>query len=223
MARARVAETEPRRQPGRAGSPAEGRELRSRGQRTVRNLLDAGFEVFAKRGYHPARVDDIVKVAKTSHGTFYLYFASKEDLFRALALDVSDELTALVDELGELRPTPAGKAHLRAWLVRFEDLYRAYGPIIRTWTESEIDTSDTGRLATDMLGRFSSALADRIGRVKGLAADPLVTGLAVVAMIERFSFFVLSGQARAPDDAAVDTLTEVIWAALFGPTRRRSP
>ena len=79
---------------GRAGSPAEGRELRARGQRTVRKLLDAGIEVFGAKGYHAARVDDIVKVAKTSHGTFYLYFANKEDLFRALALDVADEMTS---------------------------------------------------------------------------------------------------------------------------------
>src|SRR3989440_4576207 len=86
----------------RVGSPAEGRELRARGQRTVRKLLDAGIVVFGAKGYHPARVDDIVKVAKTSHGTFYLYFANKEDLFRALVLDVTDEIGALVESLGAL-------------------------------------------------------------------------------------------------------------------------
>src|SRR5215208_7747217 len=69
--------------------PAEGRALRPRGQRTVRRLLDAGAEVFAARGYHAARVDHIVRQARTSHGTFYLYFASKEDLFRALSLAVA--------------------------------------------------------------------------------------------------------------------------------------
>src|SRR4051812_41437883 len=81
--------------PPRAGTPAESRELRARGQRTLRTLLDAGIEVFGSRGYHSARVDDIVKVAKTSHGTFYLYFANKEDLFRALALDVAEEVQRL--------------------------------------------------------------------------------------------------------------------------------
>src|SRR5437763_14771462 len=89
---------------GRAGSPAEGRELRARGQRTVRKLLDAGIEVFGTKGYFPARVDDIVKVAKASHGTFYLYFANKEDLFRALLLDVTEEISALVESLGPLAP-----------------------------------------------------------------------------------------------------------------------
>src|SRR5262249_46234559 len=83
----------------RTGTPAQGRELRARGRRTMRKLLDAGVTVFAQRGYHAARVDDIVKVAKTSHGTFYLYFSNKEDLFRALAVDVAGEMVALADTL----------------------------------------------------------------------------------------------------------------------------
>ena len=58
----------------------------------MRQLLDAGGEVFATKGYYAARVDDIVKLAETSHGTFYLYFANKEELFRALAAEVSDEM-----------------------------------------------------------------------------------------------------------------------------------
>src|SRR6476660_6495819 len=76
----------PRRRSTAAPAPnsKQARDLRARGQQTRRRLLDAGVDVFATRGYHTARVDDIVKVAKTSHGTFYLYFSNKEDLFRAL-------------------------------------------------------------------------------------------------------------------------------------------
>src|ERR1700716_2531321 len=92
----------------RGGAPAQERELRAQGKKTMRKLLDAAMVVLDKRGYHAARVDDIVKVARTSHGTFYLYFANKEDLFRALALDVADEMTALVESLGSLTPDPAG-------------------------------------------------------------------------------------------------------------------
>src|SRR2546430_348870 len=76
------------------GTPAQGRELRARGRRTMRKLLDAGVEIFAQRGFHAARVDDIVKLAKTSHGTFYLYFSNKEELFRALAQERSEEHTS---------------------------------------------------------------------------------------------------------------------------------
>ena len=59
--------------------------MRAQGRKTMRRLLDAGMRVFADRGFHAARVDDIVRAARTSHGTFYLYFTNKEDLLRALA------------------------------------------------------------------------------------------------------------------------------------------
>lgn len=207
-----------RRVPGHPGAPAEKRRLRAQGERTVRKLLDAGIEVFSRNGYHGTRVDDVVAVAGTSHGTFYLYFSSKDDLFHRLALDVGDELTALVDDLGELEPTPAARDHLRTWLRNFLDLYRHYGPLLRAWTAAEIETAETGRLGADVLGRFTAAIAERVARIPALPTDPQVTALALVAMIERFGFFVLIGHVVADRDEGVDALTEAVWRTLFGRT-----
>ncbi len=84
------------------GTPAPARELRAQGRKTMRKLLDAGMRVFAERGFHAARVDDIVRAARTSHGTFYLYFANKEELLRALAIQCAEEMGALAGGLGEV-------------------------------------------------------------------------------------------------------------------------
>ena len=132
------------------GRPAEGRELRARGVETMHRLLAAGVVVFGKRGLHAARVDDIVQTAKTSHGTFYRYFASKEDLFRALTTDVAERLGELADSLGEIGPGPEGTAELRAWVARFRDVYDEYGPVIQTWTEAEQDDTPEGDLGADV-------------------------------------------------------------------------
>jgi AcrR family transcriptional regulator len=208
---------------GRAGTPAEGRELRARGQRTVRKLLDAGIDVFGKKGYHPSRVDDIVKVAKTSHGTFYLYFANKEDLFRALTLDVSDEIAELVASLAPLTPDARGYAALRAWLADFTDIHGRYGSVIKAWTEAEIDDSDFGRLGNEMLGGFAAALAERIADSAVSGVDPTAAGVAVVALIERFHYYVIAGQVRMDDDVMLDTLATITFAALFGAGAQHRP
>ena len=205
----------------RGGTPAQGRELRARGKRTMRKLLDAGVEVFARRGYHSARVDDIVKVARTSHGTFYLYFSSKEDLFRALAADVVEEMTGLAESLGPIGPGDEGREELREWLGRFTELYAHYGPVIRAWTEAEIDTSEFGRLATDVLGRFSAALANRIAEAAPPGVHPDIAAMALIAMIERFNYYVLTGQVAAERDEVLDTLAAVTHAGLFGGVPRR--
>lgn len=46
-------------------------------------LMTAALEVFAERGFAAARLDDVAKRAGVSKGTVYLYFDSKEALFKA--------------------------------------------------------------------------------------------------------------------------------------------
>ncbi len=199
----------PPRQLGRAGAPGQNRELRTRGQHTLRKLLDAGITVFSAKGYHAARVDDIVKAARTSHGTFYLYFANKEELFAALVADVAEEVAGLSEELSDVTPDDAGRAALRSWLARFADLYAHYGAVIRTWTEAESSQVDVGRMGRDVLGGLAAELAGRLSGSPDI--DMAVAGLAVVAMVERFNYYVLSGQVKATRDEALDTLTDVIF------------
>src|SRR4029078_9160886 len=47
-------------------------------------LLRAARDVFATKGYHDAKVDDIVARAKVAKGTFYLYFTDKRSVFSEL-------------------------------------------------------------------------------------------------------------------------------------------
>ncbi|MFQ5854195.1 MAG: TetR/AcrR family transcriptional regulator [Anaerolineae bacterium] len=63
-------------------------------ERTRRRILEAAIEVFAGKGYHEARVDEIVEVSKTSKGAVYSYFPSKEQVFLALV----DEFARLLEE-----------------------------------------------------------------------------------------------------------------------------
>lgn len=47
-------------------------------------LLRAARDVFATKGYHDAKVDDIVALARVAKGTFYLYFPDKRSVFSEL-------------------------------------------------------------------------------------------------------------------------------------------
>src|SRR3954462_557275 len=47
-------------------------------------LLRAARDVFATKGYHDAKVDDIVALANVAKGTFYLYFPDKRSVFAEL-------------------------------------------------------------------------------------------------------------------------------------------
>src|SRR3954471_6268175 len=78
---------------------------RSTGQEDRRRLiLAAAVRVFARKGYHAARVGDIAEEAGVAHGLLYHYFASKEQLLETVFRERGSELwetTASVAESGE--------------------------------------------------------------------------------------------------------------------------
>lgn len=47
-------------------------------------ILTAALDVFAERGFAAAKLDEVAARAGVSKGTLYLYFASKEELFRSV-------------------------------------------------------------------------------------------------------------------------------------------
>lgn len=65
------------------------RQLTARGERTRRKLLEAAERIFAELGYHDASIVKITEAAGVGQGTFYLYFASKKEIFDELVLDLN--------------------------------------------------------------------------------------------------------------------------------------
>jgi AcrR family transcriptional regulator len=102
-------------------------------------LLDAGREVFARRGYHNTRVDDIVTAAGVSHGAFYRYFRNKDQLARMLtarALQVGG--AALLDLPDVSTLDEAGRTGIRTWLRRYNAAEVEEAAMLRVWVEAAL-------------------------------------------------------------------------------------
>ncbi len=56
----------------------------ARAQTRQRRILDAALQVFSRKGYRDASVDDIAGVSSTSKGGVYFHFPNKEAIFLAL-------------------------------------------------------------------------------------------------------------------------------------------
>jgi AcrR family transcriptional regulator len=65
-------------------------------------IAEAAFTAFAENGYAATRVDDVARLAGISKGLMYLYFKTKEDLFKAVIKNIVvprvDAITAEVDK-----------------------------------------------------------------------------------------------------------------------------
>ena len=63
-------------------------------------ILEAARKVFAEKGFHEAKVDDIAEAAGVAKGTVYLYYQSKRDLyFAALKFGIAEMYSLLLEEL----------------------------------------------------------------------------------------------------------------------------
>jgi AcrR family transcriptional regulator len=179
----------------------------------MRKLLDAGMRVFAERGFHAARVDDIVRAARTSHGTFYLYFANKEELLRALAIQCAQEMGALAGGLGEVTRDEAGVIELRRFLETFFSTYARFGPVLRAWMEGNVEDPETSELGVVAFTDIAIALGVRM-RDSGARGDP-ATVAALMALLERFAYFLVSRQLEFDSDALFDTVTLIVHRGFF--------
>src|SRR5216684_6930436 len=88
---------------------------------TRERILHAALEVFARKGYHRAVVDDIVRVSETSKGAVYHHFPNKEAIFLALVDDFAARLADAVAHAIAGAQGALGKveAALRAGLETF--------------------------------------------------------------------------------------------------------
>jgi AcrR family transcriptional regulator len=77
----------------------EQRWLRRKDERAP-EILDAALACFAEKGFAASRMDDIAKRAGISKGTIYLYFESKEAVFKALAQRaIGERIEAIAGQL----------------------------------------------------------------------------------------------------------------------------
>lgn len=68
-----------------------------------REICAAALEVFAEKGFAAAKLDEIARRAGVSKGTLYLYFADKEQLFRAVVRDsIAPNVETIISTLGSV-------------------------------------------------------------------------------------------------------------------------
>jgi AcrR family transcriptional regulator len=81
-------------------------------------ITSAALELFVERGYAATRLEDVATRAGVSKGTLYLYFANKEDLFKAVVREaVVARLAQFRDHIGQFQGSTIDllRMMLRTW------------------------------------------------------------------------------------------------------------
>ena len=206
-------------------APVEGEKPngpRSRkGVQTRARLVAAAKEVFEENGFLDARISDIAEHAGLSHGSFYHYFESKEEIFREVAATV-DELLAAPQRTVVLDPsfraTPRDRIH-EAMRQYFES-YREEAKIVGVIEQVSRYDEEVGALRLARHRRYVQDMAESVRQLqrRGRAnpeIDPEIVAAALGALTVRFAeTWLVDGAVECSFDDAVDQLTLLFVNAL---------
>jgi AcrR family transcriptional regulator len=177
---------------------ADGRTLSARGVETRTKLLGAAEQVFGDLGYHDASIVKITEAAGVGQGTFYLYFASKKDVFDELIRDLNRRVRHAMKE-----SSSRGATRLETELLgfgayfRFTAEHRALYRIIR---QAEFVSPEMLEFHYEKLAEgYVEGLRESIARGEIGDIEPEVTAWALMAAGEMLGMrYILWGDGSVP-------------------------
>ncbi len=198
--------------------------LTERGARRKQELLIAARKVFEERGFMDARVVHIVREARVSHGTFYTYFDTKDDIFRAVANDVVDSMLTSLAIDAPTSPEFHGRVHDA--IKRYIDAYRPHAAILAQMEHVGTFSPALKELRLDVRVAFVDRTRRGIRRLKerGLA-DPALdedyTAEALGAMLEYTCYIWFTLGQDFDEERLIDAVA-LIWEKAVLPESGKS-
>jgi len=184
----------------------------ARGRATEHRLVAAARAVFAEYGYAAARVEDVVREAGVSHGTFYTYFENKPAVLRALVEDSAERLLAVAAAPWEGSDLEDA---LRDVLGSILEVFADEDDVIRVWLEAAASEPGFATSLREVRANFAARVADDLApAVEGSGHDPRVAAAALVGMVEGYATERYPGATVTEREEAVATLA-ALWAGAL--------
>ena len=180
-------------------------------------ILDAALRVFGQYGYRRTSMDDIAREAQIGKGTIYLSFASKEEVFQALAQRLAQRMLAGAEAASRRPGTTADKlaAMHAAWFGTYADTI-SRSPHAADLLDAKHQLS--ADLAADAASRYKRLVRDVITEAAAAELDlepaGLTPGTAAELLIASARGLEPSASSPAAYRRQLTTLVRVMIAGL---------
>ncbi|MEZ0364736.1 TetR/AcrR family transcriptional regulator [Mycobacterium sp. pUA109] len=187
-----------------------------RGARTRAALIAAARKVFERDGYLDAKLADITKAARCATGSFYTYFANKEEIFAAVLEQAQQDM--LHPGMDRVSDTDDPYAVLEASNRAYLEAYRRNAKLMALLEQvAQVDPQFRAfrtRRADAFIRRNAAGIADL--QARGIAdpdVDPVLASRALSSMVSRlaYSAFAIEEIEDVDFEALVATVTR-LWA-----------
>ncbi len=88
---------------------------------TEEKLINAAEKLFAEKGYSETSIDDICEEVNVTHGLFYYYFDSKEDIVEAITERLMEEITETLEDITNDPMLGAQEKFMKLWMQSLQE------------------------------------------------------------------------------------------------------
>jgi AcrR family transcriptional regulator len=192
----------------------DGRALSDRGTKTRTRLVDAAEKTFSELGYPDASIVKITEAAGVAQGTFYLYFASKQEIFEEVVLNLNRRVRRAVNAEAE-----KGKNRVEQELLGFEAYFRftaEHPALYRVIRQAEFVSPRTLALHYELFtDGYVTGLKAAMDRGEIAKADPETLAWALMGIAELIGMrAILWSDDGAVSKKTLAALSEIIERAL---------
>jgi AcrR family transcriptional regulator len=166
-----------------------------RGARTRAALVTAARTIFERAGYLDARLTDITTEAQCATGSFYTYFANKEEVFAAVLEGAQEDIMHPgMDRVSDDDdPYAVLEASNRAYLKAYQRNAKLMGLLEQVAHIDPEFRKFRNRRAEAFVGRNARGIADL--QARGIAdreLDPMMASRALSSMVSRLAYSVFT-------------------------------
>jgi AcrR family transcriptional regulator len=190
-------------------------DVGNKGLRTKTRIMSEAQRLMLEKGYDATTISDITEAAGIRRASFYTYFTSKQDVLLAIGHDAEEAGVAVAERLRGMSKNSSidDVAH---WVEEYFAFWDEHGSFVHAAFQAAYANPELREwsLNAEMMG--ARILGQALLKLRGKrlpGVDPLIQGLAILSMMERFWYHWRVAGAPVKQSAIARSIAQLIWAS----------
>lgn len=197
----------------RQSAPAA--EVGNKGLRTKTRIMQEAQRLMLEKGYDATTISDITEASGIRRASFYTYFTSKQDVLLAIGHDAEEAGIAVAQGLGRLS-RDSSIDDVARWVDEYFAFWDEHGSFVHAAFQAAYANPELREWSLNAEMSGARILGQALLKLRGKrmpGVDPLIQGLAILSMMERFWYHWRVAGAPVKQSAIARSIAQLIWAS----------
>lgn len=182
---------------------------------TRTKILRAAEELFGKKGFYNTSVVEISQKAGVGYGTFYLYFKSKDDIYKELVRYLNHQLRFMIHN--EVKGLKSRREIERKGFSTFFKFVHRHPYLYRIVLESDEVNKRLGKWYYKKIAkRYSQGLSEAMKKGEIRKGDPEIIAYCLMGVAHMIGNFWVFYEGREPTEEELATVMDFVFYGLIG-------